>query len=247
MEIINNALKEFGLDEKEVQIYLTCLELGQNSAGEISRKSNIQRELTYVILKRLKEKGIVSQTIKDKKKYFEVVPPESLIQKIEVKKDLLKKALPKLNFIKKSKSSLVPKIQTFEGAEGIKSIFSKIINFYDKEKTQKILYGYGSAGKFENFLKWSLPHFINERVKRKIIFKAVYSTNEESKQKKNLPLSKIKFLPQKFESASFYFIYKNHVAIFIFSEEPVGILIESEEIYKSHISYFDIIWKTAKS
>ncbi|MBS3072094.1 hypothetical protein J4408_03820 [Candidatus Pacearchaeota archaeon] len=246
MEIVQEALKEFGLAEKEVNIYLSNLKIGSNTANEISRKSGLQRELTYTILNRLEKKGLINHSIKNGIKFFDAVNPENLLKKIEEKENLLKKALPHLNLLKKEKSVLKPKTETFEGKEGIKSLFNNIIRFYEQNKEIKILEGFGSAGKLEQVLKWALPHFIERRVKAGVKFRGIYNETKEGMEKKNLPLSEIRFLPEEFESPSFYLIYKNHIVIVIFSEEPVGIFIESKEVYESYKIYFKILWKIAK-
>ena len=245
--MIQQALHEFGLSDKEIKIYIAALEIGPGLAADISRKADIQRELTYVILKRFEKKGVINHTIKDSKKHFEAIDPGNLLKKVDEKRYLLEKALPKLNALKKKKKVLRPTSETFDGVEGIKTIFNKILRFFEDYKGEKIMMGYGSAGRFEEFLRWSLPHFIEKRIKAGIKFKAVYNKTKKGIEKKKLPSAQIKFLPKEFESPSFYLIYPNHVAIIIFSEEPLGILIESKEVYKSHKLYFQVLWQSAST
>lgn len=241
--MIEEALKEFGLDDKEISVYLANLEIGQSTAGNISRKANIQRELTYIVLKRLGRKGLTNYVIKKGKKHFSVVDPDNLIRKLEEKKSLIKKALPELNALKEKRGTLKPSVEIFEGVEGIKSLLNSVARFYEKNSKEKLLEGYGSAGHFEKFLRWSLPHFINIRKKNKVKFKAIYNRTKKGIKKKKLPLADVRFLPKEFESATNYLVYPNHIAMIIFSEEPIGILIESKEIYESHKLYFQILWK----
>ena len=47
------ALEKFGLSEKEAKVYLACLELGEDTASDISLKSNLPRTLIYDILEKL--------------------------------------------------------------------------------------------------------------------------------------------------------------------------------------------------
>ena len=85
----------------------------------------------------------------------------------------------------KPKTSL-PSSETFDGVEGIKTIFNRILNFFERYNSDKILKGYGSAGKFEEFLRWSLPHFIDKRVKLGVKFRGIYNQTNLGKEKKKL-------------------------------------------------------------
>ncbi len=67
-----------------------------------------------------------------------------------------------------------------------------------------------------------------------------------AQEKKKLPLTEIRFISKPFEDLIFTEIYGNKVAIFIYSEQPSVIIIESEEVAKSYKRYFDILWKTTK-
>jgi len=244
--MIQEALKEFGLDDKEIIVYLSTLNLGQSPALQISQKAQLQRELTYVVLKRLEKKAVISHTINDYKKYFKAIEPKELLLKIEERKNLMKKALPELEKIKNTKESIKPTTESYIGIEGIKTTFNKILNYIENNPTEKIIYGYGSAGKLEELLKWSFPHFIEKRKKAGIKFKGIYNKTKKGIEKKNLPLSEIKFIPKKIESPTFNLIYENHVVTIIFSEEPMSIVIKSKEVYQSHKQYFNQMWKIAK-
>lgn len=244
--MIKEALSKIGLDEKEIAVYISSLKLGSSPASRISKDTKIQRELTYVVLNRLEQKGFASHTIKNYKKYYSVVSPENLIKKIEEKKFMLKKILPELKKIEEKTYSEIPSSKTFEGIEGIKTIFTNLLNFYEGAKIEKILFGYGSAGYFEELLKWSFPHFIERRKKLGIKFKGIYNKSEKGIQKKKLPLSEIRFIDKEAESPTFYLIYPNHVAIIIFNKDPLGLVIESKEIFESYKTYFNILWNIAK-
>lgn len=245
--LLHQALTEFGLDEKEIQVYIGLLALGETTAGIIANKIKMQRELTYIVLRRLEIKGIISTVIKDKKKRFRAIGPALLLEKLEEKKALMKKVLPQLKQLENTSSSFKPKIEVFEGNEGIKVIYNRIFNFYEKNKSSHPLLGYGSAGKFEEVLRWSLQHFIDKRVKLGIHFKGIYNRDALGVLKKNLPLADIRFVNKKLQSSTFYLLYPEHVAIIIFSEEIMVVLLTSKEAYNSHKIYFDLLWQQARA
>lgn len=244
-DLINEILTKIDFDKKEISIYLSSLELGEAPASTIAKKANIQRELTYVVLKRLEQKGVASHTTKDYKKYYCVVNPEELVKQLEEKIYLLKKVIPDLNEIKQKISVKKPSSKSFQGVEGIKSILNLILNYYEKNPNEKEILGFGPSGYFEELLKYSLPHFINRRKELKVNFKAVYDESKKAIEKKKLPYSEIRFSNQ-VDSPSFTLIFPNHVVTIMFNEEPLALLVESKEIYQSYLKHFDVLWKNSK-
>ena len=54
--IVEN-LRQFGLNEKEISVYLSLISLGHSPVREISKTANVNRGTTYDILKSLIELG----------------------------------------------------------------------------------------------------------------------------------------------------------------------------------------------
>jgi len=52
-------LISLGLSEKEARIYIVLLELEVATAHEVAEKSGVNRSSAYVVLEKMKEKGIV--------------------------------------------------------------------------------------------------------------------------------------------------------------------------------------------
>jgi sugar-specific transcriptional regulator TrmB len=94
---IKELLGQFGLQNKEDEVYLACLQLGTAPAQEIAKKAGIKRTTAYDVLKNLINKGLISQTQKGSKKLFIAEPPEKLGELLEEKQSKLMEALPLLN------------------------------------------------------------------------------------------------------------------------------------------------------
>ncbi len=236
---VKEALEKFGLDKNETGVYLSCLRLSPALASTIAKAANIPRASIYDILERLMAKGIISYSIQNGKKYFSAAPPEQLIKLLEDKKTALVQALDELKLLEK-KEEVAPKIQVYTGKEGLKIVLNDIV------RTKKTIYAYGAAGLSEKLLKWDFPKIIEARVKAGIKFKVIFDKSSFAQEKKNLSLTEVRFISKSFEDLTFTEIYGNKVAIFIYSESPSVILIESEEVAKSYKRYFDILWETAK-
>ena len=77
-ENLKKALLQLNLTEKEIASYLALLELGALSIQDISRNTGINRVTTYSAIEELRQKGLVSESRKGKKKLFVAENPESL-------------------------------------------------------------------------------------------------------------------------------------------------------------------------
>ena len=71
-------LKEFGLSENEIKIYIDLLKTGTATANRLSKLSGVKRSTTYDNLNLLVNKGLVSSIIKEKVIYFEAIDPKKM-------------------------------------------------------------------------------------------------------------------------------------------------------------------------
>jgi sugar-specific transcriptional regulator TrmB len=133
------ALLQLKLTEKEIATYLMLLENGASTVQDISRASGVNRVSVYCALDELKQKGLVAESRKGKKKLFVAESPENLERLIAQKKDEVKTEeqllqntiLPMLRAININQENK-PQIKFFEGREGIEQVFVEyILNHHD--------------------------------------------------------------------------------------------------------------------
>ena len=110
MEVNTQILEKVGLTKGEIKVYLALIELGESSSGAIIIKAKVSRSKVYEVLEKLKEKGLVSEVIKENIKYFQAGNPKVILEYIKKKKEELKeqeedfkKILPNLEEMQKSK------------------------------------------------------------------------------------------------------------------------------------------------
>lgn len=144
-------LMDFGLGEKEAEVYLALLELELGSVGEIAKATNINRSSIYVVLEALKKKGLVSMSDDKKVQRYVAISPEALFQEA---KDQAKRAedirikiseiIPKLKALNKGVKPK-PKVRVFEGDQGIQAALEdsldckeKIIRMYTDRQLKKL-------------------------------------------------------------------------------------------------------------
>jgi len=236
-------LKEYGLSDNEIKVYLASLSLGTSRVNGIAKKAGLLRTTTYEVLKYLIERGLASYTIKSRIKCFEAANPNKLVRILEEKKERVKSILPELESLKQSVTEK-PTIELYEGKEGLKTILDDIIKTKPKEMLQL-----GSAKIFET-LNFYFPQWIKRRIKARIHAKILQEKTpaiEELRKNDKKELREIKFLPKGFKINTHTQIYGNKMAILTLNkEELVGIIIENKDIVETQKSLFWELWKIAK-
>lgn len=244
MEIIQ-ALKKSGLSEKEARVYLACLELGDSLASEISLKSDLPRTLIYDILERLIDLGLVSYAIRDNKKYFSSADPNELIRIIKEKEKAIAEILPNLENLQKVKGTKRPKVEIYEGKEGMKTVMDEILRSGVKE-----FLSYGSSRSSYEVIPGFMLDWHKRRIKQKVMFKVIYNNTKSAREKvrkiKTLQLAKYKFMPIELESPTATLIYGDKVVLQSWTKEPFSVVIENENMAENQKRYFAELWKLAK-
>lgn len=233
-------LQELGLSNTESKIYLALLEIGKSGAGEITKKSKVNRTNVYDALERLIEKGIVSYVSENNKRLFEAVNPKRFQEILESKQESLKKTIEELKS-KFNKTQKDEDASVFRGKEGIKSIFEDVIN------EKKDLFAYGAESRFKEMFPFYQKHWNDQRAKLKINVKMIYNEKVKSgKKQEDLKLLDMKFLPETYDFPSMVMIYADKVVTVVWLEEPFAFMIKSKEAVKSNMNFFDLLWKIAK-
>src|SRR3989344_4299645 len=240
-------LERIGLLKDDRTVYLALLEIGSATVSQLVKKIGLHRSYVYDILDKLIDLGLVSVTIKNNKKFFNRENPERIPTIIENKKEQLEKdkeeiskILPQL--IQKQHTALEgQEARVFTGKEGIKSILEDILN------AGKDFVGFGAEGKFKDIYKWYFTNWQKRRIKQKIEYKIIYNTKFRGKRPtKEQKLVQVKFLPEKYEFPATTIVYGDKVAILLWDKNPIGFVLESKDVVKSFLSYFDVLWKVAK-
>jgi HTH-type transcriptional regulator, sugar sensing transcriptional regulator len=243
---IEDILKEIGLSEKEIIIYLSLLKLGEETASRISEVADLNRVTTYGLLKSLMEKGFCSIYDKNKVQYFKPIKPEGILKLIEIKKEKFKSILPFLKH-KEAKLDSKPEVSIFEGKKGIISALDIIIQ---DAKKKKEVFGYGNFVVANSLIEYESLNWRKTRIDNKIKIKAVINEVVPIEEYKSLKgyreLSDIKENKELEKIKSYTLISENYVGILFPSEELKGILIKSKEVVDKEKFNFEMLWKKAK-
>jgi len=234
------ALQNLGLTNNEIKVYLALLELGDSLASLISKKTNINRSLTYKILDDLIKKGFVSYVIKENRKYFSASDPRKLIDILKEKEIQIKKILPDLLKIKEPIKT-APKAEIFAGKNGMKTMLEDVL------KTNKKIFILGAKSYFSEKLIYYHPQWHKRRIKQKISMKILFESKETKIKKiKKIKLVESKFLPKTITSKIMIAIYGNKVAIELWFDYPTTIVVTDTDVAEGFKNYFNLLWELSK-
>ena len=238
---VGEALSSFGLSQKEIKIYLACLELGTATANQIANKSTINRSTTYDILKLFIERGIASRVIKEKTTHFEVASPNNLINQLEDKKTKLSLVLDQLKLIEE-KVVVKPMVEVYEGQAGVKTILDDILS--SKKRTDVI-----STSKIFEVLTYTFPHYIKRRNELKIPARVIQEASKQTtelKKRDKKEYRKTKTITN-FNINSVTFIYGDKIATLrLIKNELIGVLISDKTLAGDQRKIFEILWAKSK-
>ena len=190
------------------------------------------------------EKGLVRYFIKSGVKYFETIEPEKLVYILQEREDQVKTILPELKSLR-ARTTEKPKVEFYEGKEGIKTIHEDII----KTKPKEVLV-YGNTEKHYEVMQWYFPRYIKERIKNnirtRVITEKTKLTKEQIKDKENVELRQTKYFPIGFSFPTLKYIYGNKLAMISLGDNIVGLILENKDITNTEKMVFELLWKTIK-
>jgi sugar-specific transcriptional regulator TrmB len=243
--MLTKQLEKLNLNNKEATVYLSLLELGETTIQRIANKSKIKRTTVYDTIDSLREKGLVASTKKNKKTLYYAEDPRLIKDKIAEQEQTLNKILPELlsitNLIDKK-----PKIQFFEGEEGIKNVYKDTLKY----PRQEILM-WGAPEMFEYFdMDFMWNYYQPKRIEKRIWMRAIGPDDKivnAIKENDEKSLRKTKLAPtDQFPLEVEINLYgKRFIGIMSFKEK-IGLIIESEKIYKTLKSIFEMNWQMLK-
>ncbi len=239
---MEQELREYGLSEKEIKVYLTCLKLGPSTANRISTSGELRRSTTYDLLEALKVKGLLSTFIREKKQYFQAAEPAELVSLLQNKEEIIKRILPQLEALKMSAGEK-PKVRVFESVRGVAAMLERI--YQEKE-----LLVYGSARKAAEALKHIPPALAHRRAEHGIKARMVFERSPEAwyrlKEPKIKKVTSMKFLESLRTCPTVTWIAGNQVGIVTLEKEMIGVHIINQEISQTQRLLFEVLWKLAR-
>ncbi|MFA6097348.1 MAG: helix-turn-helix domain-containing protein [Candidatus Paceibacterota bacterium] len=247
--MIEEVLRQFGLREKEMKIYLALLKLGPSSVRKISQDSGINRGTSYDVLRDLIKIGLVSYHEKKSHQYFIPEDPAKMISILEERKDEitklkedLKKTVDELQ-AEYCKITSKPYVRYYDGYAGAKEILNDVLKTV--QKTEDREYYVYSTESIREYIYKSFKDFSKKRIEKNIHVKVLAIGKGGELRGKD----ERKWIENAGKNAPNYIIiYGNKVAfISVNSEnEPMGIIIDDKATSGMQRVIFNSIWTGIK-
>jgi len=164
---------------------------------------------------------------------------------LKEKEEKLQEILPNLK-AKLEASKEKQEVTVYYGVNGIRSVMDKIL---EELKPNGTYYDFGVSGLFRNIMGpyWDLW----QKKKRKYRIKSYVIFTEEIKKKNPKLLEDYfgaaRFHPKEFYSITDTIIYKDTVALFIWTAKPpIAVIIKNKDNAESYKKQFKFMWEYAK-
>jgi len=252
MENEATILKDLGLTDGEIKVYLSLLHKGTQTASQLSRETKLNRSNLYRILERLIDKKLIFSSVIEKTKYFSVTRIERILELYKQKLSFLEEKEKQIEkFVKEAEKLSEIKlpeaefgVEVHEGIEEIKRVLEYVLNL----KKEEIVYELGKEFVISEYpgLKYWFENFIKRRAKKRIKFVAVFNLHERAKRAKS-KYTEIRYANLAGMSDTAIAFYRDILLIYVMTKEkPRVVLIKSNDIVLAMTSYFKFLWNKAK-
>jgi sugar-specific transcriptional regulator TrmB len=239
-----NELRELGLDENEIQVYLTCLRDKSATVKEIAKETGLIRTTIYGVLDSLTKKGLISKIKKEGVFEFQSASPKEILNILDTKKALIESILPKLKQLEEF-SKEIKKIELFEGINGVKTVTNDIIS--KANETVKIL---GAVNNWISFSEIFSAIYYRKKKEQNVKTKTILTDNKEERlsvKNPDIKNSTFKFIKDVDLTKSSIFIYHDKVSFVEYEREKAnGFIIQDKTYNKVMNEIFEKLWKQSK-
>lgn len=247
-DTISSLLKEYGLDENEMNIYLHLVRRKELTAYQIAKEIHIHRSNCYNILDRLVNKGFVTiSTIRDKKVYS-ANELTNVLGKIKNKESILLSIMPEIEKIQSTEETTVNYANT-------KNSFAQFnTKLYEMAQKRELSFAYMISNSPNLTTKSSRilgERLLTELKKAKSLKSVDCRAIWDIKFKNNTfmqqfaKLGKNRFL-KKLPNRATTFIYNGYIAFVFLDENDSFIEIKNKMIAEEMKSYFEYLWEIAE-
>jgi len=249
---IKNFLKDFGLTDKEITVYLTLLKSGPNTIMNLARETDIKRSTTHNTVEELIKKGLVSQTNYGERRMVVAEDPDKLKFLMDQKKwdiNKMEKNLPEIvqsiyDIVPKARENTKVDVKYYQGKSEVKYVYdlilkaNEVFSFADLDRYNQIFP--------DTFEEWNTV--LTKNSKREVWDLLIDSPLSRNVAANAHQRYHVKFLPASGFFAGFdfadYIIFDNKVAIIqLDPENTLATVIDSKQISLSLIALHRSMWE----
>jgi len=235
-------LKDLGLTNNEIEVYLSLLRLNSGTANDISSKTGMHRQAIYDSLERLIEKGFVSYVLKNNTKYFSAVKPETIVDFLEEKKRNFQSLLPELLKIT-SRSDEETTVELYKGKNVVRTEFRIKFSELQRRKGEALVFG-SDETEFKRQDAIAIEQYLSKLRKNKLKEKVIVS--EREKTIFSGEQTDYRRLSGKFFSPIPMSVVGNKLFMTIFGDPNYLLVVENKKLAGAYRKQFFALWQMAK-
>ncbi len=245
---IKPILQKIGLSQKEVDIYLTCLEHGPETITNLARLSGYKRSTLYNMVEKLLRDGFIILIRRHKRTLYDAEKPRKLLISLRARERELEQLMPQLEEIRNTKKEIT-NVETYESPEAVKILYDEIYDSFNYK--EEVCFLTSMRDLFKN-----LPEVVDAYL-AKIEGQANYKirelifNDEDGRRYVKLLRGKdvshqIRLLPPDFLLYNDLVICGDKVVIFSYKNRIVATKFDNKEIATTMKTLFEWAWKNAK-
>ena len=242
---VRPLLLRLGLEEPEIDVYLALLPMKSAKASAIASRAGQSRSHTYLLLRSLMERGLVSQVNRGGVLHFVAESTDSLLTLAEDRAremtetgKLLEGTIPLLNSLS-SPINREPRVTLLHGFDGMKQIYREIFrhpfcSFFNPEPMyaafgKNVVFHLASGGRLEG-----RDLLVDNEAAQRYIGEVEQHEGYE-----------IRLLPKGTVFPTDTMVYGDVIALFAYDEKNTIVRIENHNMADSFRTWFDVIWPIA--
>lgn len=248
------SLKILGLNDKQIQVYLSVLQQGRATAITLARITKINRTTVYSVAKELIEKGLIAEDLGGSTSYFVARSPEELQYLVE-REELA---------IRKKKNAAREVIDELQKLMGNSAYAAPKINFVEEKNLDKYLYrqtpiwdasclqydghwwGFQDKTFVKYYEKW-IDWYWEGGGKPSVQLKLISNESAETLKKKKFARRQIKFWQSSGEFTASTWVLGDYVVSIVTSQRPHHLVDMHDPVLAANLrAIFKKMWADTK-
>lgn len=256
---MESTLRELGLTEKEIKVYLTLLSVGGTSASVLAYKTSISPSTIHYLCERLKEKGLVNASRCGNVIQYLAEGPEKILFMLERercdiarKEEAVHRIMGELKSLMNPKCFL-PKVRFKQGVAGMMEAYEEFLDFIDESENKLCHFINPASDKLDKTNQSLIELFNRTKKKKKFKYQCIFIQSplgQKIKEKNNTPDAEIIFVrkdPKKHQYFYASLVSKGIVLDINYSGKDVlCTTIQHNGFASMRQELFDLAWQEAK-
>lgn len=241
---LETELRDIGLKENEVRVFLAVLELGETTIGEVEKRLSLHRQIIYNATDSLHVEGLLRIREIRGKKHFSVPNPKVIEERAKERLEKVKSIVPKLLDRANSMQSK-DEVSIYRGERAVRNYYVESIEL-EPTKSEILILGVNSERYFSLFPVEDKAYikFETLRIKKKIAIKLILFGEREKEigLNRNRAYFKLRLLEDLVEAPNDIVVWKDKVSMLFYGSEPYIIELIGAQTVLGFKQYIEVLW-----